>query len=125
MSLLKHNNYEFRKLLAGGYSIKEDEPNILLEKTMADGSIRRNYGNMPKTYIEVKFSQLNKNEFQEILSHFNLNEDYYTYFSPKNQSLLTKKFFVEVNPEVLLSSTGNHRYDELTVKLTQCGVYAE
>ena len=70
MTLLKHGNFKFKNILSGGYNIKEDETDVLSKVTMADGSIRRNYGKMPKTTIKVKFSQLNKDTVKEYISHF-------------------------------------------------------
>ena len=121
MTLLKHGNFEFKNILSGGYNIKEDETDVLSKVTMADGSIRRNYGPMPKTYIKVKFSQLNKDTYQEYMSHFSKNEDVYSYFSPRKQQMLTKKFFVSFPETSILSITKNHRYDEFEVELEQCG----
>lgn len=121
MTLLKHGNFEFKNILSGGYNIKEDESDVLSEATMADGSIRRNYGKMPKTTIKIKFSQLNKNTYQEYMSHFSQNEDVYSYFSLKQQTMLTKKFFVTFPDTSILSVTKNHRYDEFEVTLEQCG----
>ena len=60
MVLLKHGEFEFKNILSGGYKILEDEPKILSEIMLADGTIKRNYANMPKTTIKIKFSQLNK-----------------------------------------------------------------
>lgn len=125
MTLLKHGDFEFKNILSGGYNITEDEPDVLSEATMADGSIRRNYGKMPKTTIKVKFSQLNKNTYQEYMSHFSQNEDVYSYFSPKQQTMLTKKFFVAFPETSVLSVTKNHRYDEFEVELEQCGEGSE
>ena len=121
MTLLKHGNFEFKNILSGGYNIKEDESDVLSEATMADGSIRRNYGKMPKTTIKIKFSQLNKTKYQEYMSHFAQNEDVYSYFSPKQQTMLTKKFFVTFPDTSVLSVMKNHRYDEFEVTLAQCG----
>ena len=121
MILLKHEDFEFKKILSGGYNIKEDEPDVLSEVTMADGSIKRNYGRMPKTSIKVKFSQLNKDTYQEYISHFSKNEDVYSYFSPKQQTMLTKRFFVSFPDTSILSVTKKHRYDEFEVTLEQCG----
>lgn len=125
MVLLKHGNFEFKNILSGGYNIKEDEPEILSEVTMADGSIRRNYGKMPKTSITVKFSQLNKTKYQEYMSHFSENEDVYSYFSPKKQTMVTKKFFIIFPETSILSITKEHRYDEFEVELQQCGEASE
>lgn len=121
MTLLKHGNFEFKNILSGGYNIKEDETDVLSKVTMADGSIRRNYGKMPKTNITIKFSQLNKDTYKEYMSHFAQNEDVYSYFSPKQQRMLTKKFFVKFPETSILSITKEHRYDEFEVELEQCG----
>lgn len=121
MDLLKHGDFTFKNILSGGYNITEDEPDVIKEVTMRDGSVRRNYGPMPKTYIKVKFSQLNKETYQEYMSHFSKNEDVYSYFSPRKQQMLTKKFFVSFPETSILSITKNHRYDEFEVELEQCG----
>ena len=121
MDLLKHVDFTFKNILCGGYNITEDEPDVIKEVTMRDGSVRRNYGPMPKTYIKVKFSQLNKETYQEYMSHFSKNEDVYSYFSPRKQQMLTKKFFVSFPETSILSITKNHRYDEFEVELNQCG----
>ena len=125
MTLLKHGNFEFKNILSGGYNIKEDETDILSEVTMADGSIRRNYGKMPKTTIKVKFSQLNKDTYKEYMSHFSQNEDVYSYFSLKQQKMLTKKFYVMFPETSVVSTTKNHRYDEFEIELQQCGEVSE
>ena len=125
MVLLKHGDFEFKNILSEGFNIVEDEPDVLSEVTMADGSIRRNYGKMPKTTIKVKFSQLNKDTYKEYMSHFSKNEDTYSYFSLKQQKWLTKKFFVTFPETSVLSTTKNHRYDEFEVELQQCGEVSE
>lgn len=121
MDLLKHGDFTFKNILSGGYNITEDEPDIISEVTMVDGTIKRNYGRMPKTSIKVKFGQLNKDIYQEYMSHFSKNEDVYSYFSPRKQQMLTKKFFVTFPETSILSITKNHRYDEFEVELEQCG----
>lgn len=125
MVLLKHEDFEFKNILSNGFKIKEDEPDILSEVTMADGSIRRNYGKMPKTIINITFSQLNKNTYKEYMSHFSQNEDMYSYFSPKQQRMLTKKFYVTFPETSIISITKSHRYDEFEVELQQCGEVSE
>ena len=122
MVLLKHGNFEFKNILRGGFNILEDEPEVISETKMANGTIKRNYGDMPKTSIKIKFGQLNKVTYKEYISHFCNNEDIYTYFSPKYQTMLTKKFFVSF-PEtsILYASDENQTYDEFEVILNQCG----
>ena len=125
MDLLKHGDFTFKNILSEGYIITENEPDVLSETTMADGSIRRNYGPMPKTNIKVKFGQLNKDTYQEYMSHFSQNEDVYSYFSPRQQKMLTKKFFVTFPETSIVSTTKKHRYDEFEVELEQCGEVSE
>ena len=125
MDLLKHGDFVFKNILSGGYNIVEDEPDVINEVTMADGSIKRNYGPMPKTNIKITFSQLNKDTYKEYMSHFSQNEDVYSYFSPKQQKMLTKKFYVTFPETSILSSTKSHRYDEFEVSLEQCGEVSE
>ena len=125
MDLLKHGDFVFKNIISGKYNIKEDEPTILSEMTMADGTIKRNYGQMPKTVITVTFGRLNKELYKEYMSHFANNEDVYSYFSPKQQTMLTKKFFVTFPETSILSVTKNHKYDEFTVTLEQCGEVSE
>ena len=121
MILLKHGDFEFKNILKDGYKIKEDEPDVIAKIKMSDGSERRNYGDMPKTYIKVKFGKLNKDTYKEYISHFSKNEDVYSYFSLKEQKMKTKMFFVTL-PEVSVESTNNnHIYDEFEVTLEQCG----
>lgn len=125
MDLLKHGDFTFKNILSEGYNITENEPDVLSETTMADGSIRRNYGPMPKTNIKVKFSQLDKDTYKEYMSHFSQNEDVYSYFSPRQQKMLTKKFFVTFPETSIVSTTKKHRYDEFEVELKQCGEVSE
>ena len=122
MVLLKHGNFEFHHILSGGFNILENEPKVISEITMADGSIRRNYGEMPKTSIKIKFSQLDKETYTEYMTHFANNEDTYTYFSPRQQIMLTKKFFVTF-PEssMIYGSDTEQTYDEFEIELNQCG----
>lgn len=122
MVLLKHGDFEFHHILSGGFNILENEPEVISEITMADGSIKRNYGEMPKTSIKIKFSQLDKETYTEYMLHFVNNEDTYTYFSPRNQTMLTKKFFVTF-PEnsMIYGSDTEQTYDEFEIELNQCG----
>lgn len=122
MVLLKHGDFEFQHILSGGYNILENEPDVISETKMADGSIKRNYGDMPKTSIKVKFSQLDKNTYKEYMSHFSNNEDVYSYFSPRKQTILTKKFFVSFPENSMIYGNDTEQiYDEFEIELKQCG----
>lgn len=122
MVLLKHGDFIFKNILSGGYNILEKSPDVIAKIKMADGTEKRNYGDMPKTYIKVKFGQLDKNTYKEYMSHFENNEDVYSYFSPRNQAILTANFFVNFPENSLLYGTNEEqRYDEFEVILEQCG----
>lgn len=121
MALLIHEGFEFKNILSGGYQIKEDEPDVKSTHTMGDGSIRRNYGQMNKTEIKIKFGQLNKQTFKEYMEHLKNNEDYYTYYSQKNDCMLTKKFFVSRPNVHIISTLHGGRYDEFEVTFSQIG----
>lgn len=122
MTLLKHGDFEFKNILSGGYNITENVPDVIAKVTMGDGTVKKNYGDMPKTNIRVKFSQLNKELYEEYMSHFEKNEDVYSYFSPRKQTTLKKKFYVNF-PEnsILYADDIEQRYDEFEVILEQCG----
>ena len=77
---------------------------------------------MPKTSIKIKFGQLDKETYQEYISHFANNEDTYTYFSPRHQTMLTKKFFVTLpKNSMLYGSDIEQKYEEFEIELKQCG----
>lgn len=92
MTLLKHGDFVFGHILSGGYNILEDEPDVIKEVKMGDGTIKRNYRDMPKTSIKIKFGRLNKETYTEYMSHFANNEDIYSFYSPRQGQLLSKKF---------------------------------
>lgn len=121
MALLVHEGFEFKNILSGGYKIKEDDPDVITNKTMGDGSVRRNYGQMDKTEIKVKFGQLNAQTFKEYMQHFSKHEDYYTYFSQRNNAMLKKKFFVSRPDVPIISTLHGYRYDEFEITLSQIG----
>lgn len=121
MALLMFRNYEFPKILASGYIIDEDVPNILAEYTMADGTIRRNYGRMPKTNITVKFSQLDQYEYMQIVEKLGQSDGEFTYYSPKHNGMMTKLFNITY-PTASVNYEGDPIiYDEFEIKLEQCG----
>ena len=122
MVLLKHGDFEFQNILSGGYKILSNKPHVLSEMTMANGTIKRNYGEMPKTTIKVKFGNLDRETYRQYISHFQLPEDTYTCFNTDTGEMLTKKFFVtrpEDNLEYADDLEETHKEFEIT--LQQCG----
>lgn len=120
MYLLKKDDFEFSKILANGYQITENEPNITATKTMANGSIRRNYGLMPKTNIKIKFARLTKQEYETYLDKFSNDEDTFTYYSPVNGTYLTKKFYIKrPKTNIQYIDLNETSFDELEIELEQ------
>ena len=120
MYLLKKDDFEFSKILANGYQITENEPNITATKTMANGSIRRNYGLMPKTNIKIKFARLTKQEYETYLDKFSNDEDTFTYYSPISGTYLTKKFYVKrPKTNIQYIDLNETSFDELEIELEQ------
>lgn len=122
MVLLKHGNFEFKNILKNGYKILPNKPDVLAKITMAGGAVKRNYGEMPKTTIKVKFGKLDRATYREYISHFRLPEDVYTYFDTDTGKMYTKRFFV-TRPEDSLdhASDINELHDEFEIILEQCG----
>lgn len=122
MVLLKHGDFEFQNILSGGYKILSNKPHVLSEMIMADGTIKRNYGDMPKTTIKVKFGNLDRETYRQYISHFQLPEDIYTFFNTDTGEMLTKKFFV-TRPEDNLEYADDLEeiHKEFEITLQQCG----
>lgn len=120
MELLKHGNFNFNNILKGGYKILKNKQDVVCKVMMANGSIRTNYGLMPKTIINVKFGQLDRQTYREYISHFMLPEDYFTFYDTTTGQLLTKKFAIERDNDILdyIDNTDEF-HGEFEVKLTQ------
>lgn len=122
MILLKHGDFEFHHILSGGFKILPNKPKVISEIEMAGGAIRRNYGEMPKTTIKIKFGQLDRKTYREYISHFKLPEDNYTYYDTDTGEELTKRFFV-TRPEDTLNYIDDldETHEEFEIELNQCG----
>ena len=121
MALLIHENFEFGNILAGGYNIQEDNADKISVQTMGDGSVRTNYGKMDKTFIKITFGQMTKGLVREYLQHFQKHEDYYTYYSLKSGTMITKKFSVTAPDLSMLLSIDEGCVDEWEIELSQIG----
>lgn len=120
MDLLKHNDFSFKNILQGGYKILPNKPDVISKVTMANGSVRKNYGRMPKTTVKITFGQLDRDTYREYMSHFSLPEDYYSYYDTDTGEMKTKKFSVErENDSIDYIDDIKERHEEFTVTLTQ------
>lgn len=121
MALLIHEGFEFKNILAGGYGIQEDDADKISTQTMADGSVRTNYGKMDKTYLKITFGQMSIPLVREYLKHFQKHEDYYTYYSIKYGKMITKKFSITAPDLSMLLSVDDGIIDEWEIELSQIG----
>ena len=120
MDLLIHDGFSFKNILQGGYNILKDKPDVISKVTMADGSVRRNYRQMSKTTIKVRFGQLDKTTYRQYISHFLLPEDNYTFYDTTTGGLITKRFAVDRDEDSLdYVNTNTETHEEFGVTLTQ------
>ena len=122
MTLLKHGDFEFKHILKDGYKVLPNKPEVLSKVLMADGTVKRNYGYMPKTTVKVKFGKLNRETYREYISNFKFPEDNYTYCDTDTGEMLTKKFFV-TRPEDKIDyiDDTDELHEEFEIILEQCG----
>ena len=122
MVLLKHGEFEFHNILSGGYKVLSSKPDVISEITMAGGAIKRNYGEMPKTTVKIKFGRLNRETYRKYMSHLKLPEDNYTYYDTSTGEMYTKRFFV-THPEDALNRVSDldEMHEEFEIELNQCG----
>lgn len=122
MELLKHGDFVFSNILRSGYKVTTNKPEVLSKITMADGTVKRNYGEMPKTTVKIKFGQLDRITYRLYMSHFQLPEDNYTYLDTDTGEMLTKRFFVTRPQDVVNYIDENEEiHEEFEIILEQCG----
>lgn len=120
MELLKHGEFSFGHILKDGYKVLIDNRTIISTVTMANGSIRRNYGRMPKTTVKVKFGQLDRATYRQYISHFLLPEDNFTFYDTSTGNMLTKRFMIERDEDSLDYINDNEEiHQEFSVTLNQ------
>ena len=66
MVLLKHGDFEFHHILSGGYNILENEPDVVSEIKMADGTIKRNMSR--KFKIKTVYGQDDPRCMEEVVT---------------------------------------------------------
>lgn len=122
MELLKHGDFAFANILKNGYKVIINKPDVLSKIIMADGTVKRNYGEMPKTTVKIKFGQLDRTTYRLYMSHFQLPEDNYTFFDTDTGEMLTKRFFVTRPQDTVNYIDENEEiHEEFEITLEQCG----
>ena len=120
MDLLIHNGFSFHNILKNGYEVLIDEPDVISKVTMANGSIRKNYRQMSKTTVKVKFGQLDKATYRQYISHFLLPEDNFTFYNTTTENMLTKRFEIKRDTDSLgFISNQEETHSEFSVTLKQ------
>ena len=120
MDLLTHNNFAFHNILKENYKVLLDVPDIICQVTMANGSVRTNYRQMPKTTVKIKFGQLDRETYRQYISHFLLPEDYYTFYNTHTGLMTTKRFKVNRDEDRLnYINEDAETHGEFGVTLTQ------
>ena len=114
--LIKIGNTKLKYILRGGYSIQENQDIILEEKTMADGTTRRNIAEKKKTTIYITFSQIDGTTLKDYITlmagDFSAN-----YWSKDARTYKTATFRLEEKPFNSMLYSPNEIFDEFEVIL--------
>ena len=88
--LIKIGTTKLKYILRGGYEIQENQPIVLAEATMADGTKRQNIAEKKKTIISITFSQITGDKIQEYNELWK-NDFEATYWSKDNREYKESK----------------------------------
>lgn len=120
MDLLIHNDFSFQNILKDEYKVLKDQPDVINKVTMANGSVRRNYRQMSKTTVKIKFGQLDRTTYRSYISHFMLPEDDFTFYDTHTGLMATKRFAIDRDEDTLdYISEDAETHGEFGVTLTQ------
>lgn len=112
--LVKIENTKLRYILRGGYTVIENQDIVLAEKTMADGTKRRNIAEKKRTTINIQFSQIPGVTLQEYSSLWK-NDFTANYWSKDDRTYKTALFRLKEQPSNSLLNTTQEMYDEFSV----------
>lgn len=114
--LLKIGETKLKYILRGGYSIKENQEIVLANKTMADGTERRNIAEKKKTTISIKFSQIDGETLKQYCNLM-LTDFEATYWSKDDRTYKVAIFRLNENPTNSLLYSKDEIYDEFEITL--------
>lgn len=114
--LIKIGNVKLKYILRSGYDIKENQEIVLAEATMADGTKRRNIAEKRRTFIKIKFSQIDGKTLQDYNNLWQ-NDFEATYWSKDDRVYKTATFRVENKPTNSVLYTKKEIYDEFEVEM--------
>lgn len=114
--LIKIGTTKLRYILRGGYEIQENQPIVLAEATMADGTKRQNIAEKKKTSINITFSQITGDKIEEYNNLWK-NDFTATYWSKDDREYKTAIFRVENKPANSMLYSLKEIYDEFSVEM--------
>lgn len=116
MYLLKKSNFEFSKILKGGYEIDE-QPNTISKVQFVNGNRKRVYTNYEDCIIKIKLGGLEASDLQTYWN--NLTDGTYQYWSFKYNQYKTANFLV-TKPSLVGDSvynTDNFYLEDISITL--------
>lgn len=114
--LLKIGNTKINYILRKGYEIQENQEIVLAEKTMADGTKRRNIAEKRKTTIKIKLSQIDGATLQTYCNLW-INDFEANYWSKDDRIYKTSTFRVSKKPTNAMLYSPDEIFDEFSVTM--------
>lgn len=114
MYLLKKGDYEFNKILSGGYNIDEQEA-VTEIKQYANGKRKKIKSGYQDCVITLNFGGLDGNTTKEYIE--NLTDGQYEYWSVKNKAYKTANFLVTMPEQSMISALDEQYFDDFKVTL--------
>lgn len=113
--LIKKGNYKFSNILREGYILEENQPVILLKKTMANGNKKVVYADYTTDKISLKFGEMDGITLKEYMQNF--TDGAYTYWSFDDRTYKTANFIVTKGKRIMLNSQNGERIGEFDIIL--------
>lgn len=114
--LLKIDNTKIGYILRKGYEIQENQEIVLSEKTMADGTKRRNIAEKRKTTIKITLSQIDGATLKEYCNLW-LDDFEAEYWSKDDREYKTAIFRVSNKPSNAMLYSPDELYDGFKVTM--------
>lgn len=103
-------------ILKNGYYVQENQPIVLSEKVMADGTTRQNIAEKKKTIITLNLSKMYGDNISKYLQLF-LGDREVKYYSPTYKEMKIAIFRVPEKPTVEMILAELDLYEEFEVIL--------
>lgn len=114
--LIEISTTKLKYILRSGYTIQENQNIVLEEKTMADGTTRRNIAEKKKTTINLAFSQIDGTTLKDYITlmtgDFSAN-----YWSKDSREYKTATFRLKEMPTNSMLYSPDEIFDEFSITL--------